>query len=123
MVKVASPQRKGGIVNSRTKGKVGEREASEVLRQLGFTSARRGVQYQGSPDSPDVVGIPGVHVEVKRVERLNIDAAMAQARADAGPSQVPIVMHRRNRGVWMVTVDIANLKQLAAIVAGMKEQA
>ena len=110
-------------MNSRTKGKVGEREASEVLRQLGFTSARRGVQYQGSPDSPDVVGIPGVHVEVKRVERLNIDAAMAQARADAGPSQVPIVMHRRNRGVWMVTVDIANLKQLAAIVAGMKEQA
>ena len=109
-------------MNSRTKGKVGEREASEVLRQLGFTSARRGVQYQGSPDSPDVVGIPGVHVEVKRVERLNIDVAMAQARADAGPSQVPIVMHRRNRGVWMVTVDIANLKQLAAIVAG-KEQA
>lgn len=110
-------------MNSRTKGKVGEREAAEVLRQLGFTAARRGVQYQGGPDSPDVVGIPGVHVEVKRVERLNIDAAMAQARADAGPSQVPIVMHRRNRGVWMVTVDIANLKQLAAIVAGMKEQA
>lgn len=103
-------------MNSRTKGKVGEREAAQALRELGFANSRRGVQFHGGPDSPDVVGIPGVHIEVKRVERLNIDAAMAQARRDAGVDSVPVVMHRRNRGAWMVTVDLERLKQLASAV-------
>jgi Holliday junction resolvase len=55
------------VTNSRQKGKRGELEAAKYLRSLGFTSARRGVQYSGGPDSPDVVcdELPGVHIEVK----------------------------------------------------------
>jgi Holliday junction resolvase len=53
---------------SRTKGKVGEREVAELLRANGFHAARRGVQYQGGADSPDVIGLPGFHNEVKRTE-------------------------------------------------------
>lgn len=91
-------------MNSRNKGKVGEREWAEWLRSHGFT-ARRGVQYHGGPDSPDVV-CPELqhHFEVKRVEALNIHAAMAQAVGDAPAGRVPVVAHRRNRGEWMVTM-------------------
>ena len=90
-------------INSREKGKRGEREAVNFLTTLGWM-AKRGQQYAGGTGSPDVIhDIPGVHLEVKRVERLNLGAAMAQARRDAGP-KTPVVMHRRNGEEWLVTV-------------------
>jgi Holliday junction resolvase len=71
-------------VNSRNKGKRGERQWRDELRSHGY-QARRGQQFSGSPDSPDVVcdGLPWIHFEVKAVERLNIEQAMEQARRDA----------------------------------------
>ena len=54
---------------SRNKGKVGERELAAALRAEGFESARRGQQYSGSETSADVVGLPGIHIECKRVEK------------------------------------------------------
>ena len=50
--------------------------------------------------------MPGVHIECKRVERLNVYEAMAQARRDARPGETPVVMHRKNRQPWLVTMDI-----------------
>jgi hypothetical protein len=97
--------RSGGI-DSRTKGKVGEREFAAFIKQFGF-EARRGVQHAGGPDSPDVVtNLPGWHAEVKRVENLNIHAAMKQAGTDAAPKGLrPFVAHRRNRDYWKVTLQ------------------
>lgn len=90
-------------INSRAKGKVGELEARDLLRRFGF-QAKRGQQHSGGTDSPDVVhNIPNVHIEVKRVERLNIDTAMAQAVRDAEGS-IPCVLHRRNKGKWLATI-------------------
>lgn len=86
---------------SREKGKRGEREIASLLREHGF-EARRGVQYQGGPDSPDVLGLPGIHIEVKRTERLNLYDAMSQAKADAGADEMPVVIHRRNNCEWVV---------------------
>lgn len=72
--------------------------------ELGLKDARRGRQFCGSPESPDVVGgIVGTHVEVKRVEKLNLYAAMKQALKDCGPS-IPYVAHRKNGEPWLVTV-------------------
>lgn len=91
-------------INSREKGKRGEREAVNFLTTIGWM-AKRGQQYAGGAESPDVIhDIPGVHLEVKRVERLNLSTAMAQARRDAGP-KLPVVMHRRNGEDWLVTVS------------------
>lgn len=99
-------------MNSRVKGAAGERELSAKLREYGF-DCRRGQQYRGGGDSPDVVGLPGIHIECKRVERLNIEAAMAQSRRDAeGTSDVPVVMHRRNREGWKVTMDLDDFMNL-----------
>ena len=91
-------------INSRTKGKTGELELSKELMRIFGIECRRGQQFAGGTDSPDVVGLPDViHPEVKRVEKLNIQAAMQQASRDGGPDKKPVVFHRRNRGDWMVT--------------------
>lgn len=83
---------------SKRKGAVGERELASVLREHGY-DAHRGVQYHGGPDSPDVVGLPGLHIECKRTERFDLYGALAQAQADAG-ERIPVVMHRRNLHRW-----------------------
>jgi Holliday junction resolvase len=92
-------------MNSRNKGKVGEREFAALLREHGF-DARRGQQFSGSPDSPDVVSeaLAWLHVEVKRVENLNLAEACAQAKRDAG-GKPWIVAHRKNRGPWFITLE------------------
>ncbi len=93
-------------MNSREKGKRGERRWRDVLRDAGFQKAHRGIQYSGSPDSPDVAcpELPGIHFEVKAVEALNIWRAMAQSITDAGAQKIPVVAHTRNRSGWLVTM-------------------
>jgi hypothetical protein len=90
-------------VNSRSKGKRGELEFSRLCREHGYET-RRGQQYCGANGDADVVGLPGIHIEVKRVERLNIEDAMIQARRDA-KGKIPIVAHRRNNEPWKITMD------------------
>ena len=70
-------------MNSRQKGKVGEREFASLLRDHGF-DARRGQQFAGGADSPDVVSnaLAWLHVEVKRVQNLNLTDACVQAEGD-----------------------------------------
>lgn len=92
------------MTNSRQKGARGEREWAEFLTTHGF-DARRGQQFAGGADSPDVV-CPTLaalfHPEVKRVEALRLYPAMTQARGDAPEGRVPYVAHRTNRQDWVV---------------------
>ena len=91
-------------INSRTKGKVGEREFAKFLRDRGF-QARRGQQFSGGNTSPDVISnIPNIHWEIKRVQNLNIDKAMAQAIKDAD-GKIPVVAHRKNNKDWLITIS------------------
>ena len=87
---------------SRDKGKRGEREWRDELRLHGYT-ARRGQQFSGSADSPDVIceELP-LHFEVKRQERANLTAAYNQAVADAHIDKEPVVATRRNNSPWMI---------------------
>ena len=104
-------------INSRNKGKVGEREFAEVLRTHGF-DARRGQQFAGGTDSPDVVStaLDWLHVEVKRVEHLNLAEACAQAKRDAS-GKPWIVAHRKNRGPWFITMAADELGRVLHKVA------
>lgn len=91
-------------MNSKAKGKRGELEFAHLCREHGY-DCRRTAQYCGNTgDASDVVGLPGVHIEVKRVERLNIEQAMSQAVRDAKDSECPIVAHRRNDCGWLITM-------------------
>jgi hypothetical protein len=98
---------------SRRKGCRGELEAAAELRRLFRVEAHRGRQFQGCSDAPDVrAAIPGVHVEVKRVEALRLYPALEQAIADAGEN-VGVVLHRANQKPWMAIVRLDDLPKLA----------
>ena len=98
-------------MNSRSKGAKGERELARVLRQYGY-DCRRGQQYSGANGDADVVGLPGVHIECKRVERLNIHDAMDQAKRDSRDGEIPAVFHRKNNCEWLVTLQIDEFMKL-----------
>lgn len=90
---------------SKTKGKVGEREIAELLRRFGY-EARRGQQFAGGGDSPDVVhNMAGMHIEVKRSETFSLYAALDQANADKKPKEHALIFHRRNGKPWVVVMD------------------
>ena len=100
--------------NGNQKGKVGEREIATLLKQYGF-EARRGQQFSGGGDSPDVVhDMEGFHIEVKRTEALSIYQAMKQAQDDAHEDQMPLVFHRRNGKRWLVVIDAENFLTLVS---------
>ena len=93
-------------VNSRAKGCRGERLWRDQLREAGFLKARRGQQFSGGTDSPDVVcpELPTIHFEVKNVEAGNPYNWHDQATADAG-EKTPIVAHKRNGRKWLVIMS------------------
>lgn len=83
----------------------------KVLKFYGY-DARRGQQYCGVSGDADVIGLPGIHVEVKRVEKLNIDNAIEQAMRDARDDELPAVFHRKNHKLWLVTMPLAEWMDL-----------
>ena len=98
-------------MNSRAKGARGERELARVLRGYGY-DCRRGQQYCGANGDADVVGLPGIHIECKRGQRLNIDEAMLQAIRDRREGEYPAVFHRKNNGKWMVTMLLDDWQEI-----------
>jgi len=100
------------MTNSRAKGCRGERELAAYLTDRGHP-ARRGQQYAGSPDSPDVVcpSLP-FHFEAKRTERLRLHESFEQAVSDAGQGKVPVVAHKANRRPWLAILRLDDLLAL-----------
>lgn len=96
------------MINSKQKGAAGERESVRLCKAEGF-DCHRTAQYCGNaPEgSADIVGLPLIHVEVKRNEHLNIDDALAQSTRDSEKTDhgIPIVLHRKNNTNWKVTMD------------------
>ena len=92
-------------LNSRRKGATGELAWARVLTDHGFP-ARRGQQYSGSPDSPDVVceSLDFLHFEVKRTQRLSLHKAMDQAMDDCGDA-MPVIAHKKNHKEWLVILS------------------
>lgn len=98
-------------MNSRSKGARGELEIAHILQGYGY-NARRGQQYCGANGDADVEGLPGVHIEVKRREQLNLYDAMQQATRDTRPGEIPSVWHRKNNKRWLVTVTLEDFMKL-----------
>ena len=90
-------------INSKQKGKTGELELAHLLRDHGY-DCRRSEQYCGKAGDADVIGLPTIHIECKRNEKLNIDNAIEQAISDAKNGDIPTVFHRKNRKPWLVTM-------------------
>ena len=97
---------------SQRKGADGERELAALLRKYGYPAERGGSLSFG--EVPDLTGLPGVHIEVKRVERLNVPEAMKQAARDAEKFHdgAPTLFHRRSRETWLVTMRLQDWMRL-----------
>lgn len=94
-------------INSRAKGARGERELAKKLREYGYDGRRDGQQANGDAGNhPDVYGLDGIHIECKRVERLNLTDAILQSRKDALEGEIPIVAHKKNNEDWFITISL-----------------
>ena len=97
-------------MNSKDKGKRGELDAVRFLKECGFPDARRTHQYAGNNGDSDVVcpnWLPGVHIECKRNEDIDIGKAawhraINQAKEECGDKEW-CVLWRKNRGSWRLT--------------------
>ena len=96
-------------INSRAKGAAGERELANFLTEQGW-DARRGQQFSGSSESPDVVcpelNAMGPHIECKRVQQLNLHKAMNKCEEECSKTQYPVVMHRKNGEQWIASLPL-----------------
>jgi hypothetical protein len=90
-------------INSKSKGKRGELEFAKLCKSYGY-DCRRSQQFAGMNGDADVVGLNGIHIEVKRVESLNISKAMEQSIRDNIDNDIPIVAHRKNNEEWLITM-------------------
>lgn len=102
-------------VNSKQKGARFERQLASRFREYGY-DAHRTAQYCGnSGDAADVVGLPGIHVEAKHQERMQLYEWMAQAKRDAaagGGNALPAVFHKKNNAEILVTVEFDTFMRL-----------
>lgn len=101
-------------VNGKRKGKTGELELARKLREHGY-GVRRSVQYNGKEEDgqADLLGLPGIHVECKRTERLNLYDAVGQAKRDSeGKNQIPVVFHRKNKCEWLAIMPLDDFMEI-----------
>lgn len=105
-------------INSRAKGKQGELEACQVLREMFGFACRRTQQYSGwgrGGSSPDIEceQTPDLFWEIKRVQALNVPRALGLAIKQSG-RRCPVLMHRTNRSPngWMITIRLSDLPRL-----------
>lgn len=87
------------------KGKRGEREVVSHYRRAGFDAARTpnsgGLRWSG-----DLMGVPGVSIEVKRTETLDLWAGVGQAERDAPAGSIPALHFRRSGEPWRVVIRL-----------------
>jgi len=100
---------------ARDKGKRGERWVANYLKERGF-DARRGIQFKGGLNSPDVIcdDLP-FNLEVKFVEKLNIEDAFAQSKRDAGNLKIPLVINKRSHLDAKVTIRLSDFVDILQI--------
>lgn len=106
-------------INSRSKGKVGERQLRDVFREAGFLKCRRGQQFSGEQGNPDVVipEIPSIHLEAKYCQNTALYDWMTQAVNDSNgggivESKLPVVCHRKKHSPWLAILRIEDFIQL-----------
>ena len=102
---------------SRNKGKRGEREAAAELNRIFGLEARRAQQYCGEAGDADLIGIEGIHVEVKRVERFHMHPALEQADSDRKAGETPLVLTRQNGKGWVACCYLNDLPKIMVRLA------
>ena len=101
------------MIDSRAKGKRRELEVVHILHRHGWGFAERTSNGRDQGGRGDIAhGPAGCHIEVKGEERLSVPKALDQAIRDADRLDIPIVIHRPSRHVWMATLPLEDLLPL-----------
>lgn len=98
--------------SSQQKGRRAELELAGILQGCGYpVEPGQAVSYGATPD---LTGLPGIHIESKRREKLELYAALKQAAEDAEKfgDGTPAVFHRANRKPWLVTMTLTDWLKL-----------
>lgn len=95
-------------VNSRAKGARNERMWASICRDEGYSLTRRGCQFAGGPDSPDIqtgdAELERIHFEVKSGKRIDVWGAIAQAERDKALGKLAVCPLHRDRYDWIVAM-------------------
>lgn len=99
----------------RDKGKAFELKVANLLKEYGYDT-HRSAQFCGKTgQAADVVGVPGLHIECKAVERMTLYEWMGQAIRDSeaeGKGNIPIVIHKQNRKDILVSMRFEDFMKL-----------
>jgi Holliday junction resolvase len=106
---------------SRNKGKVGEREVAEIIRQFGMDAARA-QQFKGAAGAfdlncPALEGL-GFGVEVKNTKKALLDGWLAKAKES---TEKPLILWKRERDGWYAVLPLPALLALICAIEQMKE--
>lgn len=109
-------------INSKQKGARFERQLSGLLREEYGYDCHRSAQYCGKTgEAPDVVGLPGVHIEAKHQEKMYLYDWVAQAVRDA-KNLLPAVFHKKNNADILVTMRLKDFMVIyREYEAGLKD--
>ena len=112
-------------INSRTKGASGERQACRALEEaleLPYGCLCRNVSEQARGGKfGDVLGIPGVHIEVKWCKVIHITRWLEQAESDCSPEDIPVIVYRVDGDTaWRVHYRLRDTMELMRRVLAVK---
>ena len=94
------------MINSREKGKRFERKLASILKKDYGYDCRRGQQYCGANGDADVIGLPGIHIEAKHQEKMQLYDCINQAKRDAKDGLLPVVFHKKNNCEILVSMTL-----------------
>ena len=107
---------------SKNKGKVGEREVVQLLKEHGFMEARRSQQFCGADGDADVLCESlNDHIEVKRTERCSPYKFYEQACDDAAINSTPIVYHRQSHKPWLVILGASDYLKMQRELVSLRD--
>lgn len=92
--------------SSARKGADAEREVQRIFATHGYALKRDGTETFGAV--PDLYGADGLHLEIKRCERLSLLSWLAQSERDAEAfcDGVPTVIFRQSRQPWRIVLPL-----------------
>lgn len=102
------------------KGARAEREVASILREHGYAVERGGTQSYGQ--RPDLFGLDGIHIEIKRAEALRVYEWMNQAQKDSERFKdgLPTVIFRKSRSDWLICMELKDWLSLYGRAQGRK---
>lgn len=113
----------GGLA-SRRKGAAGERAVAKELQRI-WPEAKRGLgQARSGHEVSDVDGCP-YRIECKIGKRPDILGAVRQAKDDAaksGDKRPIMVVSKRDREGWLVTVELSEMTRLLELVSAVTDK-